>query len=222
MIAVLLPVLGRAKQIEIVLNSLAAATTNPYRAILICSPGDEALEAARASTAETIITTWRPDRADYAKKLSLGYRSTTEEWLFQGATDLIFHAGWDAWALRAARQHHCGVIGTNDLGNPLVLRGISSTHSLISRDYLDRYGGTIDDSGGIFSEQYDHQWTDCEFVETARRRRQFYFCRRSIVEHMHPHWGKAESDATYEKALRSTKQDQRLFMQRRRLYQKLK
>lgn len=222
MIAVLLPVLGRAQQIETVLASLRAATTNEYRAILLCSPGDSALEAARQSDADVLVASWTPGKADYAKKLALGYQESDEPWLFQGATDLVFYPGWDTNALKAGRRHHPGVIGTNDMGNPTVMRGLHSTHSLISREYIEKFGGTIDGSGVIFSEAYDHQWSDCEFIETARRRRQFYYARNSRVEHMHPHWGKGQHDSTYEKALRATSQDQKLFMQRRRLYQKLK
>lgn len=220
MIAVLLPVLGRAHQIDRVLRSLKEATVNEYRAILICSPEDEALPTARSADADLLIASWQPGHADYAKKLALGYRESDEEWLFQGATDLIFYPGWDTNAFKSNRRFHAGVIGTNDMGNPLVMRGIHSTHSLISRHYIETFGGTLDGTGVIFSEAYDHQWSDCEFIETARRRRQFFMAKNSRVEHMHPHWGKGEHDATYSKALRATKSDQKLFMQRRKLYQK--
>ena len=222
MIAVLLPVLGRAHQIEPVLSSLKEATFNEYRPILICSPHDEALATARSADADLLVASWKPGHADYAKKLGLGYRESDEEWLFQGATDLIFYPGWDSNAFKSNRRFHAGVIGTNDMGNPLVMRGLHSTHSLISRDYIKKFGGTLDNTGVIFSEAYDHQWSDCEFVETARHRRQFYMAKNSRVEHMHPHWGKGVSDATYEKALRATNSDQKLFIQRRRLYQKYK
>jgi hypothetical protein len=38
--------------------------------------------------------------------------------------------------------------------------------------------------------------------------------RRSYIEHLHPLWGLAESDPTYEKALRATRDDYRLFNHR--------
>jgi hypothetical protein len=220
MIAVLLPVLGRAHQIEQVLRSLRDATTNEYRPILICSPEDEALPTARAADAELLVASWSPGKADYAKKLALGYRETDEPWIFQGATDLIFYPNWDMNAFKSNRRFHAGVIGTNDMGNPFVMRGLHSTHSLISREYIEKFGGTLDGSGVIFSEAYDHQWSDCEFIETARRRRQFYMAKNARVEHLHPHWGKGAMDPTYDKALRATSKDQKLFMQRRGLYRK--
>lgn len=219
MIAILIPVLGRAHQIEPLLSNIHAASTTKVAVYFICSPADkEAKKACLASDATTIVTNWAPAKGDYAKKLSLGYRSTDEKWLFQGATDLLFHDGWDARALachRASRRH---VIGTNDLGNPLVVKGRHSTHTLVSRHYLDTYGGTVDGSGAIFSEVYDHQYSDTEFIETAIRRRHFHHCRNSVVEHLHPHWQKGENDDTYMKALRATEQDRRLFVERRRLF----
>jgi len=220
MIALLVPVLGRAHQIKPLLESIQAASLAEHRVVLIFSPGDNAIKAAKGLDAELLVATWAPDRADYAKKLKLGFRHTDEEWLFQGATDLVFHTGWDQAALTVAKRTTCQVIGTNDLGNPLVKRGIHSTHTLFSRSYIEEYGGTADGSGLIFSEAYDHQWTDSEFIETARLRRQFAFAKRSFVEHLHPHWGKGQMDETYEKALRGTNEDMKLFIRRRAIVQR--
>lgn len=219
MIALLVPVLGRAHQIKPLVENIESATTTEHRIVFICSPkkfDPDAVEACYAATqATTLSVSWKPGRSDYAMKLEHGFLNTDEEWLFQGATDLVFYPGWDTAALAVAKQSRCGVIGTNDLGNPLVKRGRHSTHSLISREYINVYNGTADDTGKIFSTAYDHQWTDNEFIETATLRRQFAFARRSVVEHLHPHWGKADNDPTYEKAHRKTPEDQKMFMRRR-------
>ena len=53
----------------------------------------------------------------------------------------MFSPGW----LDAALAHDgpgIGVIGTNDLHNPAVLRGLHSTHSLVKRTYAD-LGGSV-------------------------------------------------------------------------------
>lgn len=164
MVALLVPVLGRAHQIKPLLESIQGATLSEHQVVLIFSPDDtdtikEAKRAKRGlKNVRLLIATWNPDHADYAKKLKLGFRNTNDEWLFQGATDLVFHSGWDTAALTVAQRTGCQVIGTNDLGNPLVKRGRHSTHTLFSRSYIEEYGGTADDSGLIFSEAYDHQW----------------------------------------------------------------
>lgn len=157
-IAILIPVLGRAEQIPRVLDSIEKATQASYRPVLICSPGDTAvLKAARASDADVITTTWQPAKADFAKKINLAFGMTEEEWILQAATDLNFHPNWDTHALRYGERGF-GVVGTNDLGNPLVKRGHHSTHTLFSREYIKEHGGTVDNSGVVFSEHYDHQF----------------------------------------------------------------
>lgn len=136
--------------------------------------------------------------------------------MFQAADDLNFHYGWDIHAMRVADHRGAGVVGTNDLGNKLVMRGGHSTHTFIRRKYIERYGGTFDDTGLVFCELYDHQFCDNELVQTAIRRGEWAFSKRSIVEHLHPVWNKGTFDATYEKAFRETSQDTRLYMKRMR------
>jgi hypothetical protein len=216
-IAVLVPVLARPHNVAPLAASLAAATTTPYRLIWLCSPGDEEqIAACQEAGGEVLVMAWQPDRADFAKKINYGFTHSSEPWLFQAADDVRFTAGWDVYALAVAERLERGVIGTNDLGNPLVRRGMHSTHTLFSRSYIERYGGTVDRSGLVFSETYWHEYCDNEFVETAKARGQFAFSKRSVVEHFHPHWGKAEMDATYEKATRESRKDRELYMQRMR------
>lgn len=162
---------------------------------------------------ELLKAPWRPGDGDYARKVNLAYRESAEPYLFLGADDLNFHEGWDTEALRFSDH---GVVGTNDLHNPRVLAGRHSTHSLVSRRYADEYG--IIDGPGILCEKYSHQWVDDELVATAQARGEFHFCAESVVEHLHPFFGLAERDATYEKALAATRADGAIFRSRRRLW----
>lgn len=210
-IAILVPVLGRPQQIKPLVASIEANTTTPHRIVFICSPDDETAKVCRRTGHQVVVSTWKPHAGDFAKKVNLGYESTEDEWCFQAATDLTFHPEWDVHALAIASRHNAGVIGTNDLGNPSVKRGQHSTHTLFSRSYIETYGGTIDNTGTVLCELYDHQYCDNEFVQTARVRKQWAFAMNSIVEHNHPHWNKGEMDATYEKALRASQEDRNLF-----------
>jgi hypothetical protein len=70
----------------------------------------------------------------------------------------------------------------------------------------------------VVHEGYSHQWVDTELVETAMARGQWAFAKDSHVEHLHPFWHKGEMDATYEKALSTTRFDHRLYGQRRALW----
>jgi hypothetical protein len=164
-----------------------------------------------------LVASWEPGRADCARKINLGFRETTEPWVFTGASDLVFHADWDSHALLAAKKTGAGVVGTQDTRNPMVKRGLQSTHSLVGRAYIEEYGSaTFDSTGAVYSETYDHQFIDLELVETAKLRGRWAFAKRSVVEHRHPHWATAEMDSTYEKATRATTQDRRLYVQRMR------
>lgn len=193
-------------------------TQIPYRVYFICSEGDsEQIKACRATSAETFVVPWKAGQGDFAKKINWLFPQTSAPWVFQAADDLRFHRDWDTQALRVAERSGAGVIGTNDLGNPLVRRGGHSTHTLIKREYIERYSGTFDDTGLVFCELYDHQYCDNEFVQTAIRRGEWAFAKRSLVEHLHPHWQKSPMDETYEKATRATISDQKLYMRRMKL-----
>ena len=108
------------------------------------------------------------------------------------------------------------VVGTNDLGNPEVKKGKHSTHSLVRRSYVAEHGLTWDARPGIvYSDAYEHQWVDTEMVSVAIDRDVFVFCGASVVEHLHPLWGKGVMDDTYRKALDRRREDAALFRRRR-------
>lgn len=220
-VAVLIPVLNRPERVEPLIASLEESLVEveafPY---FMASPGDldEHVALMDAKAAHTIVS-WPRGQGDYAKKINFGVkRLTTEPWLFLGADDLRFERGWLDQAISLATRHRKRVVGTNDLGNQAVILGRHSTHSLVARSYIEEHG-TIDEQGVCLHEEYDHQYVDNEFIETAVARGEFVHSRLSVVEHLHPHWGKAPDDATYALALAEMDQDRRLFVKRRRRWQ---
>jgi hypothetical protein len=152
---------------------------------------------------------------NYAGAINTGVQRTTEPLVFAGADDLNFHAGWLEVA-EAKMVDPIKVVGTNDLGNPYVLAGDHATHYLVARDYATN--GVVDQPGLMLYEGYDHNWTDTEFVETARHRGVFAPCLESVVEHRHWAWGKASMDETYNKGCRNERVDQMHFLERRALW----
>lgn len=212
-VRILIPMLGRAHLVAPLVANIQAYGGAPI--LFVCSPNDrDALVECNRSGADVLVVDWEPGRADYAAKINLGYRETIEPWVFTGASDLVFTPDWDVHALVVGERTGAGVIGTQDTSNPLVKRGVQSTHSLVRREYVQEFGGTFDNTGAIYSETYDHQYIDIELVETAKLRGRWAFSKRSVVEHKHPHWATAPMDSTYEKATRQTTQDRRLFQAR--------
>jgi hypothetical protein len=221
LIAIVIPILGRASRAQLLLSSIRVSTTVPHRVLLLLSPDDPTNPDWQRTGADWLIVPWEAGPGDFAKKTNLGFRETDEEFVFLGASDLEFTPGWDIAALRVAEQTGVGVIGTQDGANPVVKKGHHSTHPLVRRAYIDEYGGTVDGSGEVYCQLYDHQAVDNELIETAQARGQWAFAESSVVLHHHPMYIRtARMDATYEKALAKGKEDRVLFMRRRRLWQR--
>ena len=182
--------------------------------MFICSPGDDAVLDAVAELEHLLVD--GPYPGDYARKINAGYRHTTEPLLFTAADDLLFHPGW-LEAAEAQLADGIGVVGTNDMGAPRVMRGEHATHSLVTREYVDRFG-TIDERGVVLHEGYPHEFVDDEFVQTAMRRGAWAFAADSLVEHLHPSWGKAPTDELYDQQARRMKRGRQLYARRRRLW----
>jgi hypothetical protein len=216
-IVCLVPVLGRPQNAAKVAHSLRV-TSPKVRLMFICSASDTEQYAACAAThADVTIADWEPGRGDFAKKIELGYRSTQEPWIFQGADDISFEKGWDEAVLRCANASEGLVIGTHDGGNPSVKRGNHSTHTLIARSYCDDPGASFDGPGTVFSTAYDHQSVDVELIWLAKKRGVWAFCEDAKVIHHHPFWDRSvPSDATYKKGLAGGRKDIHLFQQRLR------
>lgn len=214
-LAILVPMLHRAHRVEPLLASITA-TTPGARVLFLTTPEDlDVRDAIAHAGADHLDVAWH-DHGDFARKINAGYRSTTEPLLFLGADDLHFHPGWYQ-AATARLNGKVGVVGTNDLGNPRVLAGLHATHSLVTRDYVDRFG-TIDEHGKVLHEGYTHEFVDDELVGTAKKRRAWAFAGDSHVEHLHPHWAKAPTDELYEAQGERLAASRGLYNQRRRLW----
>jgi hypothetical protein len=224
-IVVVVPVLGRPGRVADVAESCAAAAAVPTRLLFVATRDDRetrraALGAIRATGRLCALTVLPGALApgDFARKVNHAFRITTEPWLFQAGDDVEFVPGWDVEVLTVAAQSGAGVVGTNDDANPTVRAGLSSTHSLIRRSYVDECGGSLDGPGVVFHEGYGHQYTDSELVELARSRGCYAHAGRAVVRHRHPFWGTATDDETYRRGQATAAADQRLFLRRRRAW----
>ncbi len=212
-VVVLVPMLGRPHTVAPLRESLAASTDRA-RLLWLLTEGDaDVIDAVGGD--DKLLMPPRP-RGDYAAKMNAGYRASTEQWLFLGACDIRFHPGWlEACAAQVAAR--CGVVGTNDLGNQRTATGQLSTHTLVTRDYVDTFG-TVDRPGELLHEGYWHEFCDNELIDTAKARGQYGHAPTAIVEHLHPLWGKSEPDAMYDQALLRMGQGYALWKKRRPLW----
>lgn len=199
---IVVPVLGRPHRVAPLIEAFTAATPEPHRLLFVASPRDypemRALTDAGAveydpdadpvPPAEWTTIRQPPRTGDYARKVNHAYRSTTEPYLFTGADDLEPQRGWLTAALRTmSARRAIGVVGTQDGGNPRVIRGEHATHFLVARWYVDEHG-TIDEARKVMCELYPHEYVDDEFIGTARHRNAYAFAEAACVTHRHPNW----------------------------------
>ena len=218
MIDVIVPVLGRPENAQPLVDSLTASEADA-QVTFICTGGDKPqIRACEDTGCRTIIVGWKAGAGDYGRKINEGFSLTDSDYILNGADDIEFSRGWDTIALRMMKGR-VGVVATNDKANRQVMRGEFGTHCLISRAYIDEYGGTGDRVPGVvLHEGYDHNFVDRELCDVARSRRAYAFAATAVVSHRHPIWKTAEWDRTYRKGGARFRDDQRLYTQRTALW----
>lgn len=210
-VAVLVPVLRRPHNAEPFMGSLRAST-GLATAYAIASWDDVATQDAwRTAGAEVIVGS----AETFAEKVNASLAHCTEPWLFITGDDVLFRPGWLDHTQHIASIYGAKVVGTNDLGHPRVLAGEHATHLLVARDYVDEVGASWDGPGVVCHEGYRHWYVDDEIVTVAKQRDVWAMSLGSIVEHLHPSWGKALIDEVYELGQASADADRRLFIGRR-------
>lgn len=208
-VTVVVPVLRRPQNAAPFMNSLNGACP----VLAVANPEDhETQDAWVAAGAKIGICFAAP--GTFAQKANDGFRRTTTEWMFLTGDDVKFHPGWLRQALQAADKTGAKVVGTNDLGMALAID--HSPHWLINRDYALRQGASWDGPGIVCHEGYHHWFIDNELVTVAKQRDVWTLAKPSIVEHLHPKWGKADADEVYNLGQLEATADQTLFESRHR------
>jgi hypothetical protein len=219
-VAILIPSYRRPASVARVAANLRAVTPGEgadWAAYVIAEAEDPStVDAAHAAGLDVIINRRTPS---YAGAINTAHKQLTSPILFTGADDLAFQPGWLDEALAVLDADPTAqVVGTNDLCNPYVADGTHATHYLVRRGYLDDPGGCIDGPGRFLFEGYRHNFTDTEFIGTARARGVFQPCLSSIVEHLHYTTGKSVNDPTYEKGMVCYGDDQATYAAREPLW----
>lgn len=218
-VAVIVPVMQRPANAAPFMTSLRAST-GLATVYAVCDRDDQDTQRAWKEAGATILEVDEARQLDrpgtFAEKANAGYACSDEPWLFLVGDDVKFYPGWlDHAQSIAGTEYH--VIGTNDLANPRVVSGEHATHMLVRRSYVDEVGASWDGPGVVAHQGYRHWYVDDEIVCAAKQRHVWATALGAIVEHRHPHWGTAESDAVYELG-QSHAGDDRVRFQRR--YQK--
>lgn len=218
---VIVPVMGRPEHAKTFMQSLRAST-GLARVIAVFS--DDRPEDERPwidAGADWVLSC---DGQSFAEKVNFGARFFSEQcmtdapWIFIVGSDVHFQPGWLDHAQWVASAFDADVIGTNDLGNPRVMMGDHATHMLIRRSYIEKMGASWDGPGVVCHEGYRHWYVDDEIVTVAKQRDTWQMAIGSIVEHMHPTWGKGEQDDVYRLGQSFAAQDAETFKKRVKMF----
>ena len=214
-VAVIVPVMRRPQNVKPFVESCTstAHTANIY---FIVDHDDMAEMAAVEVVSETydrvnmIIN--ESESKTFATKCNLGYRETTEPWLFFVGDDVRFWPGW--WAEIVDSDDGSAFVATNDMRNRTVMAGQHATHPAIRRDWLDDHGASWDGEFTVCHEGYRHWYVDNEWTAVSMQNGQFRYCSRSLVEHQHPIWNDAPNDEVYKLGQSFAEQDRVLWLER--------
>ena len=210
---VIVPVLDRPQNAAPFMRSLRASTGLVDVIAVANVDGDEGTAQAWADEGAFVV---RSERKSFACKVNEAMRhvGAGREWVFLAGDDVHFHPGWLDHLQWVAGMDNAKVVGSNDLGNPAVLAGEHATHMLISTAYIRESGSSWDGPGVVTHEGHRHNFVDNEIVAAARQRGVWSMALGSLVEHLHPAWGRGEADETYRVGQLTFERDQRLFNER--------
>jgi hypothetical protein len=215
-IAVIVPVYRRPHRVQPLLESFHA--TNPDAHILFVASPEDREELKALDGIPHLVMPDRRRSGDWARKVNHGYRSTDDEWILACGDDVNFGRRWDHYLMLWHERTGKRVIGTSDMNPRADAKGIYSPHPCIHRSYADELG-SIDRPGEIMHEGYDHNYPDRELAATAIARGEWAFCKRAVLEHLHPAFSKTPPDATYRLGMRQFGRDGRLFRERSKRWQ---
>ncbi len=203
-VAILIPLM-RPHRIALVVQSIVDSTQS-YSIVVVAT--GECADAARSLP----VTLIEDDGGTYPVRINKAFHACTEPYVFLGADDLSFRAGWFESAMIKMNEVN-GVVGINDLHN------MAGVHFLVSRYYINECGGTGDGTPGVvLCEEFSHQYCDDELRHVAQYRNRWAFAKEAVVEHLHPGAGKAPSDPIYVMGNAAGAHDREVFMRRRHMW----
>ncbi len=208
---VIVPVLHRPQNVEPFMSSLLASTGRAT-AWWVIEPGDAEVSELVQGWGGRIVEC----PGTFAQKVNYAHGLGRSPWMLLVGDDVQFRAGWLDQAEFVGDKYEANVVGTNDLGNPRTLRGEHSPHPLIRRSYVEEVGASWDGPGVVCHEGYRHWYVDDEIVTAAKQRGVWQMAAGSVVEHMHPLFGKAQDDDVYRLGQAAAKKDQATFSARYR------
>jgi len=224
-VKIVVPVLSRPHNALTFMHSLRESGETADVVVMADMHDFDTVNAWRAQPGVTVHqqTYRRQPGGSFAQKVNRAYQLdyealTNPDWYFIVGDDVRFTPGWLSAAMAKAAETGARVVGTNDKANSAVMSGVHATHFFIRTDYIREQGASWDGPGIICHEGYHHWYVDNEIIDKAKWGNEWTPCLDSVVEHRHPIFGTAPTDATYELGRSRNSADATLYRTRSAIY----
>jgi glycosyltransferase involved in cell wall biosynthesis len=210
-VSILIPTLGRPESLPPLIRSVRDTTPRDcYEIIFVVDHGDvPTYQVLRPYDVRVVVAD-----GTYPQKINMGFDESVGDLILPTADDVRFHDDWYDEAL-ALLSRRVMVVGTNDL-SPAAEEGTTNvTMPIIRRSYVEGQGCVLNEPGVIFHEGYHHNFVETEVWMLATYRGVAKYAKRSIIEHLHPDWGKRDEDSTDAKGQHQNRlEDRDLYRER--------
>lgn len=185
-ISICLPSRGRPERLRIMMNSALASAIDStcVEFVVYCDLDDISMMGFIA--AQTILI--RGPRLGISEMTNICYRNATGDILMYAADDILFNnIGWEQIVINQYHKSAYFLIYGDDLGQS---KKRIATHGFVSRKFADLNGFLLPP---FFAADFCDTW----LTSVARLAGCLFFDSKIVIEHLHPSWGKAETDSTY-------------------------
>lgn len=231
-VTIVVPVLGRPQNAAPFMASLRASITcgdRPDVIVVVNYQTDVETEDAWIAAGASVLHC-AVEPGSFGQKANLAAGFIDNGWMFLCGDDVAFHPGWLEAALTDVPDEVC-VIGVSEIPDDAVLdrgrigpayeatlRSAEHTNHMFFRMSYIREKGASWDGPGTVAGPYRHWFTNNEMSTKARQDGVWLARPESVVEHLHPYFGKGEMDATYELGEKHAAKDSLLWNQRLNKY----
>ena len=212
-LAVLIPTYGRYDRMSAIVANIHNFTTVTHKIYFICENEDsESIAEAKRLNEECIVVS----KGTYVAAINMGYKATTEPYIFLGSDDIELTKDWDTKMMEMFTEG-IGVVGARDEWE-ISKTDLHGSHLMISRDYIKNHSGVMDEPDTIYSSRYIHTMCDIETEQTAMGRKAFAMS-SAFISHKHWFLGTAKMDATYQRATVAQERDNATYQERRKKFE---
>lgn len=201
-VGILIPSRHRPHLLRDLVVNIHEVTKQPHTLhFCIC---DEASARILSDLGEDYMVT--SSTATMVEKINLLYQTTDEALFYGGQDDTYFHPGWlDALTSGIDRGFHVAAVA-------------DGTSTLMTRRYVEEQSGCVDTPNVVLFPGYVHNFSETEFIGTAKSRGVFFHAEDAVIEHQRPSRFTPGHDETYKLSEAMWHEDAALFASREHLW----